>query len=70
VPHLHDSLTVVKVGIVQSTTALLHTRSNLRTNHATEYVKGNVHTNDLENFWSLMKRNLAGTYVAVEPFHL
>ena len=32
--------------------------------------EGNVHTNGLENFWSLMKRNLAGTYVAVEPFHL
>src|SRR6202034_839719 len=39
-------------------------------NHAVEYVRGNVHTNGLENFWSLMKRNLAGTYVAVEPFHL
>jgi hypothetical protein len=39
-------------------------------NHAETYVKGNVHTNSLENFWSLVKRNLAGTYVAVEPFHL
>jgi transposase-like protein len=39
-------------------------------NHAVEYVRGNIHTNGLENFWSLMKRNLAGTYVAVEPFHL
>jgi transposase-like protein len=39
-------------------------------NHAETYVKGQVHTNGLENFWSLMKRNLAGTYVAVEPFHL
>jgi transposase-like protein len=39
-------------------------------NHADEYVRGQVHTNCLENFWSLMKRNLAGTYVAVEPFHL
>ena len=39
-------------------------------NHAIEYVRGEVHTNGLENFWSLMKRNLAGTYVAVEPFHL
>jgi hypothetical protein len=39
-------------------------------NHIDSYVKGNVHTNGLENFWSLMKRNLAGTYVAVEPFHL
>ena len=39
-------------------------------NHAETYVKGRVHTNGLENFWSLLKRNLAGTYVAVEPFHL
>jgi transposase-like protein len=39
-------------------------------NHAEAYVKGNVHTNSLENFWSLTKRTLTGTYVAVEPFHL
>lgn len=39
-------------------------------NHAETYVRGRVHTNGLENFWSLFKRNLAGTYVAVEPFHL
>jgi transposase-like protein len=39
-------------------------------NHAVQYVNGQVHTNSLENFWSLMKRNLQGTYVAVEPFHL
>jgi hypothetical protein len=39
-------------------------------NHAEEYVRGQVHTNGLENFWSLLKRNLRGTYVAVEPFHL
>jgi len=33
-------------------------------------VRGRVHTNGLENFWSLLKRNLSGTYVCVEPFHL
>jgi transposase-like protein len=38
--------------------------------HAVEYVRGNVHTNGLENFWSLVKRGLNGTYVSVEPFHL
>ena len=38
--------------------------------HATEYVRGNVHTNCLENYWSLLKRALRGTYVSVEPFHL
>jgi transposase-like protein len=38
--------------------------------HAETYVKGNVHTNGLENFWSLLKRGINGTYVSVEPFHL
>jgi transposase-like protein len=38
--------------------------------HAIEYVKGHVHTNGMENFWSLLKRTLEGTYVSVEPFHL
>lgn len=39
-------------------------------NHLNTYVKGQVHTNCLENFWSLLKRSLSGSYVAVEPFHL
>jgi transposase-like protein len=39
-------------------------------NHAVEYVNGNIHTNSIENFWSLLKRGLKGTYVSVEPFHL
>jgi len=39
-------------------------------NHAIEYVNGNTHTNTIENFWSLLKRGLHGTYVSVEPFHL
>lgn len=39
-------------------------------NHAEAYVDGIVSTNGLENFWSLLKRALGGTYVAVEPFHL
>jgi transposase-like protein len=38
--------------------------------HAVKYVDGRVHTNGMENFWSLLKRGLGGTYVAVEPFHL
>lgn len=38
--------------------------------HAVAYVDGNVHTNNCENFWSLLKRSLKGTYVSVEPFHL
>jgi hypothetical protein len=39
-------------------------------NHLETYVNGNVHTNGIENFWSLLKRMLHGTYVSVEPFHL
>lgn len=39
-------------------------------NHAVQYVNENVHTNTMENFWSLLKRGLQGTYISVEPFHL
>jgi transposase-like protein len=38
--------------------------------HAECYVDGQVHTNGIENFWSLLKRTLGGTYISVEPFHL
>ena len=38
--------------------------------HAITYVDGKIHTNGLENFWSLLKRSIGGTYVSVEPFHL
>jgi len=39
-------------------------------NHAVEYVRGHIHTNGIENFWSLLKRTIKGTYVSVEPHHL
>ena len=39
-------------------------------NHAIQYVNGQVHTNYMENFWSLLKRGLHGTYISVQPFHL
>jgi transposase-like protein len=38
--------------------------------HAVAYADGQVHTNTMENFWSLLKRGLHGTYVSVEPYHL
>ena len=38
--------------------------------HAVQYVDGKVHTNGMENFWSLLKRGINGTYISVEPFHL
>ncbi len=39
-------------------------------NHMESYVREHVHTNGIENFWSLLKRGLGGTYISVEPFHL
>ncbi|MFN0277688.1 MAG: IS1595 family transposase [Pyrinomonadaceae bacterium] len=39
-------------------------------NHSMEYVRGNVHTNSIENFWSLLKRTIKGTYISVSPAHL
>lgn len=48
--------------------ALTHIHSAV--DHSVAYVEGAVHTNGLENFWSLFKRCLKGTYIAVAPFHL
>ena len=39
-------------------------------NHMESYVRGHVNTNGIENFWSLLKRGLSGTYITVEQFHL
>jgi transposase-like protein len=47
-----------------------HAYDHRTVDHAECYVDGQVHTNGLENFWSLLKRGLRGTYVSVEPFHL
>jgi hypothetical protein len=41
-----------------------------KVDHAAQCVDGRVHTNSLENFWSLLKHGISGTYVSVEPFHL
>jgi transposase-like protein len=38
--------------------------------HAVAYVQGEIHTNSLENFWSLLKRTIRGAYVSVDPFHV
>jgi transposase-like protein len=55
---------------LQSYTGLANDYEHQVIDHAKAYVEGNVHTNGLENFWSLLKRGIGGTYVSVEPFHL
>lgn len=45
-------------------------RPALPIDHAEAYVNGRIHTNGCENFWSLRKRSINGTYVSVEPYHL
>ena len=69
-------LTTVKQGSFIFTDAfssykgLHHAYTHEVIDHAVAYVRGNVHTNGLENFWSLLKRTLRGTYVSVDPVHL
>jgi transposase-like protein len=55
---------------LQSYDGLIRDYCHYVVDHAERYVDGKVHTNGLENFWSLLKRGLKGTYVNVEPFHL
>lgn len=76
-PHIQDVLKKnVKSGSNLMTDALGSYRGlesefvHRMINHAVSYAQGNVHTNGIENFWSLLKRTLEGTYVACEPFHL
>ncbi len=72
----NEVLSNVKYGTKVYTDAavaydLLHSRFVHEVVDKTEtYVRGRVHVNGMENFWSLLKRGLNGTYVAVEPFHL
>jgi transposase-like protein len=51
-------------------TSLNHLFVHSFIDHAQTYVRDNVHTNGIENFWALLKRTIGGTYVSVEPFHL
>jgi transposase-like protein len=61
--------TTVYTDALQSYTGLTDFQHEV-IDHALEYVRDNVHTNGMENFWSCLKRTLNGTYVSVEPFHL
>lgn len=74
--HLHNEIRKnVAPGAELNTDALpsyngLDEYTHKVVDHAEAYVDGTVHTNRLENFWSLLKRSIKGTYVSVEPFHL
>lgn len=75
--HLHgEVIKHVEAGSYVYTDALRSYRNlendyiNGVINHAEKYVDGQIHTNGIENFWSLLKRSIRGTYVSVEPFHL
>ena len=75
--HLHDEVrTHVEPGSYVFTDAfpsyygLEHEFVHQVVDHAEQYVNGHVHTNGMENYWSLLKRTVKGTYVSVEPFHL
>jgi transposase-like protein len=60
----------VYTDVHQAYNGLEGTYAHETVDHAKSYVNGRAHTNGLENFWSLLKRGLSGTYVSVEPFHL
>jgi transposase-like protein len=68
--NVHASTTVYTDQATAYDNLRKHNYTHEVVNHLQEYVRGRVHTNGLENFWSLLKRGLSGTYVAVEPFHL
>jgi transposase-like protein len=57
-------------GTLMSYNGLTKNFAHQVVDHAVQYVDGQIHTNGLENFWSLLKRSINGTYVSIEPFHL
>ena len=60
----------VHTDALKSYTGLAEDFTHNVIDHAVSYVRGNVHTNGMENYWCLLKRTIKGTYVSVEPFHL
>ena len=67
--HVEPGATI-STDALQSYTGLNKDFMHYFVDHATTYVRGNIHTNGLENFWSLLKRMVKGTYVCPAPFHL
>ena len=72
-PHLRENIepgSALYSDVHPSYSGLEGLYSHRTVDHAERYVDGRVHTNGLENFWSLVKRGLHGTYVSVDPSHL
>ncbi len=67
--HVEDGSTVFTDAFDSYKNLWLYYQHNV-IDHADAYVDGEIHTNGIENFWSLLKRGINGTYVSVEPFHL
>jgi transposase-like protein len=67
--HVEDGATVYTDALASYRPLSLYYQHKV-IDHAETYVDGQVHTNGLENYWSLLKRGIRGTYVSVEPFHL
>lgn len=73
VSHLRENVEAGATLFTDSNTAYEHLHTMYihdTVNHTIEYVRGNVNTNSIENFWSLLKRTIRGTYVSVAPEHL
>lgn len=71
--HVRNNVTAgatVNTDAFHSYTGLIADYTHNVIDHAEAYVDGEVHTNNCENFWSLLKRTIKGTYVSIEPFHL
>jgi transposase-like protein len=72
-PHILKNVehgSAVFTDALQSYSGLEHAYTHAVIDHAKSYAEGNVHTNGLENFWSLLKRSIRGTYICPAPFHL
>jgi transposase-like protein len=68
--HVHENSAVYTDALMSYMGLEDHGFRHQVIDHAERYVDGQVHTNGMENFWSLLKRQLKGTYISVEPFHL
>src|SRR5208282_2021656 len=68
--HIEERSTVYTDNLASYDELERHGFAHKVVDHAERYVDGRIHTNCLENFWSILKRGLKGTYISVEPFHL